>query len=77
MIHHMYLVPDHSYMPCDRHFGNIEPKLRKYYDTIETKHEYICLIQDATNRLFEVVEMTALDFLAFDVLVGSIIKCTP
>ncbi|XP_066987766.1 uncharacterized protein [Macrobrachium rosenbergii] len=75
-IQHHFLVPGHSYMPCDRHFGNIEQKLRKYA-TIETRDDYIRLIKDATHEGFEVIAMQREDFLDFEVLQYHITKRTP
>ena len=75
-IYNFYLVPGHSYMPCDRHFGNIETKLRRY-PVIETKGDYVAFIRVATSTGFEVVEMSSQDFLAFDVLLKYITKRIP
>lgn len=54
-------------MPCDRHFGNTELKLRKHANILN-KEEYISHIRDATVDGFNVVEMQQSDFLDFDVL---------
>ena len=75
-ISHFYLVPGHSYMPCDHHFGNIETKLRRH-PINETKNNYVALIHDAIHKGFEVMGMTSQDFLTFDILSKYITKRTP
>ncbi|KAK3885610.1 hypothetical protein Pcinc_010201 [Petrolisthes cinctipes] len=67
-------MPGHSFMPCDRHFGNIEQKLRKHA-TIITKHDYVHLIKYAIHGGFPVVEMKREDFLDVWVLQNYITKC--
>ncbi|KAK3893328.1 hypothetical protein Pcinc_002883 [Petrolisthes cinctipes] len=47
-VDHYFLMPGHSFMPCDRHFANIEQKLRKHA-TIITKHDYVHLIKYAIH----------------------------
>lgn len=74
-VEHYFLVPGHSYLPCDRHFGNIEKKLRREA-MVCTKHDYIDLIERAVQGGFAVINMTQMDFLNFDILQTYITKRT-
>jgi len=47
-ITHNFLVPGHSYLPCDRQFGNIERVLSKQAN-IKTKGDYVQLIRTAVK----------------------------
>ena len=66
-VRHHFLVPGHSYMPCDRQFGNIELNLRKH-PNIETKADYVRLIRTAVRDGFNIVELEQSDFLDFNVM---------
>ena len=74
-IEHHFLVPGHSFLPCDRHFGNIETRLRREA-TISGKPAYIRLISNAIQEGFEVVDMQQENFLDFSVLQKYITKRT-
>ena len=74
-IEHRFLVPGHSYLPCDRHFGNIESRLRREA-TISGKPHYIRVVANAIQGGFEVVDMQQKDFLNFDVLQQHVTKRT-
>ena len=47
-VHLEFMVPGHSYMPCDRKFGELERKFQKK-ENIYTPEEYRELINGATN----------------------------
>ena len=74
-IEHRFLVPGHSFLPCDRHFGNIESRLRREA-MVTGKPHYKRLIEGAIQGGFEVVDMQQENFLDFDVLQNHITKRT-
>ena len=58
LIKHYFLMPGHSYMPCDRDFGNLETFFRGR--EIYTTQHYIELMQEARrDHPFLVVDMTS------------------
>ena len=60
-IKHYYLIPGHSFLPCDQDFGNLERTFQGL-DIYATPH-YITLMKDARDtNPFNVVEMTCNDF---------------
>lgn len=59
---HYYLVPGHSYMACDRAFGNIEKKYQKHGDVYD-KATYCDIIKDTIHGGYEVIEMQQANFL--------------
>ncbi len=68
-IDHVYLVPGHSHMACDRNFGNIELKVSAL-GIVYKPDDYVNAIKTATREGFSVVKMTQDDFLDF----GSLLK---
>lgn len=66
-IDHCYLVPGHSYMTCDRAFGNIENYIRAPGDIYDFKGYCSAIAASVTERQ-EVVVMRRDDFLDFEVL---------
>lgn len=70
-VRHVFLVPRHSYMPCDRQFGNNELKLLKH-PNIYTKDDYVGLIKTAVQGGFKVVVMSKNDFVDMWQLQSSI-----
>ena len=61
LVKHYFLMPGHSYMPCDRDFGNLETffKGREIYTT----DHYVELMREARRENpFTVVEMSADQF---------------
>ena len=72
-IEHYFLVPGHSYMSCDRQFGNIVLELKKR-DNIETMHDYIRIIKNALKSGINVVQLAQDSFFDFSVLQESITK---
>lgn len=66
-VKHFFMVPGHSYLPCDRDFGVIELKLRPI--PVFTTDHYINIIKKA-NRInpFNVVAMNRLDFKDYEAL---------
>lgn len=66
-IEHTFMVSGHSYLPCDRDFGNIEQYLKKR--EIFTSIHYAKLIKICRkNNPFEVVIMTREEFRDVDIL---------
>ena len=63
----IYLVSGHSYLPCDRIFGNIEKKLRTL-GNISSPEMYKVYIESATKVPLQVIRMQIADFLAFSAL---------
>ena len=72
-IEFVYMVSGHSYMPCDRAFGNIEKKIRVAEDIHTTQH-YVDLIRTAVNPPFETISMKREDFVDVKVLSKYITK---
>lgn len=68
-ITHYYLVPGHSYMACDRAFGNIEKAVRRHGD-IHNMDTYFDIIKHAVHAGYEVNKMQRNEFLD----VGQLIK---
>lgn len=73
-IEHFFLVPGHSYMPCDRHFGNIERRLKRE-TTIPGKPDYIELIKGAIKKGFDVVDVQQKDIFELEALQSHITNC--
>ena len=69
----VYMVSGHSYMPCDRAFGNIEKKLRGAHGIVTTEH-YVEIIRAAVNPPFETIAMKREEFLDVKVLLKYITK---
>ncbi|KAG0725379.1 Glyoxylate reductase/hydroxypyruvate reductase [Chionoecetes opilio] len=72
-VNHVYLVPGHSYMACDRAFGNIERKITNQ-GVIYTPDDYIDAIKNAVAAGFPVIKMTQDDFFSFGTLSKYITK---
>lgn len=72
-IEHYYMVPGHSYIPCDRDFGNIERPLKNV--EVYSVDNYIAIIKNArkTNP-FTVIKMRRDSFLNFDALQVQVTK---
>lgn len=66
-IRHFFLLPGHSYMPCDRSFGVIEKNLRKR-SNIYSKKQYIHLIKNSKIPAFQVFEMNQNHFYDVNIL---------
>ena len=66
-ITHNYLVPGHSYMACDRAFGNIEKHIRKV-GCIYDFQGYVKAITLSVVSMYKVIAMRHTDFLNFDLL---------
>ena len=65
LIKHYFMVPGHSYLPCDRDFGIIEKKIRPI--SVYSTDHYIEIIRKAKKeKPFRVVEMTWEDFKDFE-----------
>ena len=66
-VEHYFMEPGHSYLPCDRDFGNLEIAL-KGHEVYSTPH-YVSFMENARpNNPVIVVEMQATDFYDFSVL---------
>lgn len=66
-IEHVYLIPGHSYMACDRAFGNIERHLRRV-PNLYTPDDYVFHIKASLSAGYRVVHMTQAMFLDFSVM---------
>lgn len=75
-IDHVYLVSGHSFMACDRSFGNIERKVTNM-GVIYTPDDYIDVIKTATSAGFPVVKMTQENFLDYSSLLQHVTKRRP
>jgi hypothetical protein len=60
-INHYFMVPGHSYLPCDRNFGHIEKKLRGV-DVFSEDHYAKLILEARTTRPFNVIQMKRNDF---------------
>ena len=56
-----FMVSGHSFLPCDRAFGNIENKIKRE-PSINCPSEYQEIIEKATAKGFKVFKMTTNDF---------------
>lgn len=72
-IDHVYLIPGHSYMDCDRAFGVIEKKIRRT-GNVYTPDHYCSLIHTSVANNYPVVRMKQEDFLDFSVLEKFVTK---
>ena len=72
-IEHVYLVPGHSYMACDRAFGNIERHLRRV-PNLYTPDDYVFHIKRSVSAGYKVVRMTQAMFLDIGVMKGHITR---
>ena len=72
----IYLVSGHSYLPCDRVFGNIEKKLRTL-GNIPTPVRYASIIESSTKVPPTIVRLGIADFLAFSALENYCKWATP
>lgn len=66
-IHHYYLIPGHSYMACDRAFGNIEKQIRTIGDIYDYRG-YCLAISSSTVERQKVIAMRQPEFLNFSIL---------
>uniref|UniRef100_A0A6P7F869 Uncharacterized protein LOC114325933 n=1 Tax=Diabrotica virgifera virgifera TaxID=50390 RepID=A0A6P7F869_DIAVI len=72
-IEHYFMIPGHSYLPCDRDFGHIELRLRNI--DVYSEDHYIDLIRSSRKvRPFKVVKMTSSMFFDFTALQKLITK---
>ena len=58
----VFLVSGHSYMPCDRSFGNIEKKFKGNPEYLQTTADYVRGIRTAVTPNFETFAMQQEDF---------------
>ena len=66
-IEHFFMVPGHSYLPCDRNFGHIERKVRGV--EVFSQPNYVDIIKASrTTRPFNVVSMDRQWFLDVEIL---------
>ena len=72
-IEHIFMVPGHSFLPCDRDFGHIEKILRT--KEVYTLDHYARIIANARSRNpFTVIKMQRSQFLDVEQLVKKITK---
>lgn len=57
----VFMVPGHSYLPCDRAFGHIEKKIRRQQN-IYSPEKYVNIIENAVGKKNNVVVMKTEDF---------------
>lgn len=73
LVKHYFLIPGHSYMPCDRDFGNLETFFRGR--EIYTSDQYMELMKEArSERPFTVVDMSLGMFLDLQPLQSAATK---
>lgn len=75
-IEHVYLMPGHSFLPCDSAFGNIERKFMRE-SNIYDFDSYCNIIQNATSSQYRVVRMSRQDFLNIGVLKQCVVNRKP
>ncbi len=67
MVKQYFLISDHSFLPCDQDFGNIESALKGIQ--IYTTPHYVAFMKEARrDNPFTVVEMGADDFVDLEPL---------
>ena len=65
VIEHYYLVPGHTFLPCDSDFGVIDKKIRKT-DYVFIPEDWYRLVENArVKNPFRVVKMVKDDFMDF------------
>lgn len=70
-VQHKFLVPGHTFLPCDRNFGVIEAAKRRA-TSVFVPDDWCKLVQGARRKTpFHVVKMTQDDFLGF----GDVTRC--
>ena len=67
------MVSGHSYLPCDRAFGNIEKQI-SHTDVIHCTQNYLNLIKAAKSPPFEVVPMERQEFYDIKALAKFVTK---
>ena len=73
-IEFVFMVSGHSYMPCDRSFGNIEKRFRREPEYLQTPDQYAEFIKTAVVPHNETIKMKREDFLDIKVLMQHITK---
>ena len=73
IVEHIFLVPGHSFMACDRAFGNIEKQIRLTGDVYDFKG-YVHCIANAVHSTFEVVHMKREDFVDIDLMKKYVVQ---
>lgn len=76
IIEHLFLVPGHSYMPCDRAFGNIE-KFVRVTGEIYDFEGYCRAIENAIAARYTLIVMQRNEFLNVEKLQKFIIVHRP
>ena len=75
-IEHLFLMPGHSFMACDRAFGNIEKSIRSFGDVYDL-WGYINIIANAVHSGYTVTHMKREDFLNYDDLKTYVVQRKP
>ena len=73
-IEFVFMVSGHSYIPCDRSFGNIEKRFRIEADYLQSPDHYAELIEKAVVPNNETVRMKREDFIDIKVLLQHVTK---
>lgn len=73
-IEFVFLVKGHSFMPCDRSFGNIEKKLKRLSNILDTPMQYVKHIRNAVSPPFETFAMERAEFFDFKALKAHVTK---
>ena len=73
----VFLVSGHSYMPCDRSFGNIEKKFKGNPEFLQTTGDYVHGIRTAVTPHFETFAMQQEDFFDCKALQDMVTKRKP
>ena len=76
-IEFVFLVSGHSYMACDRSFGNIEKKFKGNPEFLQTTQDYVHGIRTAVTPNFETFAMQQEDFFNMKALEDHVTKRKP
>lgn len=73
-IEFVFMVSGHSYMPCDRSFGNIEKNFQRLPEGLQTTESYVTRIRTAVTPNFETVAMQREDFVDIKCLMKGVTR---
>ena len=73
-IEFVFMVSGHSYMPCDRSFGNIEKNFKRDNMGLQTTENYVKRIRQAVTPNFETIAMQRQDFVDIKGLMKGVTK---
>ena len=73
-IEFVFMVSGHSYMPCDRSFGNIEKNFQRLPEGLQTTENYVTRIRTAVTPNFETIAMQRENFVDIKCLMTAVTR---